>query len=122
LWLYGFFNPTNSDCTFLGCEVWYLFETGPEQFLNAFEVFKDVAALIFPSLDMAGVREHVKNRQGNHFVALQDFTNQKFEDGPIELRETPKPSRKYSKSDARASGLQEMYRILGNAPLFEVAC
>lgn len=50
--------------------------------MNAFKVFKDVAALMFPSLDMAGVREHVKNRQGNHFVALQDFTNQKS----IEIR------------------------------------
>ena len=58
-----------------------------------------------PGHGMTGVGEHVKNRQGNNLMAFRVKTS--TERNSSEAR----PS-KYSKSVARASGLQETYRIL----------
>ena len=68
--------------------------------------------ICYPSLDMAGVGKHVKNGQGNHHITFQAKVWQPSQKIALaNFKDTP--SRKYSKSAARASGLHEMYRILG---------
>lgn len=74
--------------------------------------------ICYPSFDMAGVGKHVKNGQGNHHITFQAKVSDRFpslQKLRLQISSNFKdtPSRKYSKSAARASGLHEMYRILG---------